>query len=306
MRLCAYVMPLMTLAFASACGGRDERIDAALRMQHDTVAVLVGAGDIADCRSNGAAQTARLLDSIRGTIFIAGDAAYASSRNRNPFTACYDATWGRHRARTRPSPGNHEYDQRFDPDASNYFDYFGTLAGPRGFGAYSYDLGSWHVVALNTNIPFTRGSRQDTWLRDDLESNLGKCTVAYMHHPRFSSGPHASNDTIAPLWRTLMEYGVSVVVAGHDHLYERFAPMDADGKVDLDNGMRQFVVGTGGAANYSPRSAAPGSEAAWSKGHGVLKLTLRATSYSWEFVPVPGNPFRDRGESPCRPNHAGD
>lgn len=293
---------------AQGCDRHEEekRIAAALAMQNDSVPVLVGAGDIAQCSSPGAAQTAALLDGIRGTIFIAGDAAYATRKHPDPFSDCYDATWGRHRARTRPSPGNHEYDDKYDPKADRYYAYFGELAGPRRKGYYSYELGTWHVIALNTAIPFEPGTDQHTWLVSDLNAHLGKCTIAYMHHPRFSSGPHDEQDRLVPLWRTFSQYGLSVVVAGHDHIYERFQPMDAEGKPDSTHGIRQFVAGMGGASKYEIKRRAPGSEVNSSEGFGVLKLSLLDQRYRWQFIPASPNTFHDSGVSTCRPTHAAD
>ncbi|MEO8623010.1 MAG: metallophosphoesterase [bacterium] len=270
-------------------------------MQRDSVPVLVGAGDIADCKSDGAERTAELLDTIRGTIFIAGDVAYQSKKNPHPMTTCFAPTWGRHRARIRPSPGNHEYN---DDGAQSYFDYFGDQAGPRPGGYYSYDLGTWHVISLNTNILIGVGSAQEKWLRSDLAAHLGRCTVAYMHHPRFSSGPHEERDSLIPFWRAFAAYGVSVVIAGHDHLYERFAPLDPDGNPDSLNGVRQFVVGTGGAHRYTLKNILPGSEAHSSDTFGLLKLSLLPNRYRWDFIPVDATGFHDRGESTCRPTHA--
>lgn len=288
---------------ASACNRPDERDDPARLMATDTVATLVGAGDVADCDLDGAEKTARLLDTIRGTVFVAGDVGYATKRHPNPLATCYAATWGRHRARTRPTPGNHEYD-RGGP--GRYFDYFGDLAGPRGLGYYSYDLGTWHVLALNTSIPSGPRSPQHEWLRADLDANLGRCTIAYMHYPRFSSGPHLEQELVMPVWRTLVAYGVSVAVAGHDHIYERFAPLDADGTPDSVRGIRQFVVGTGGASRYDVKATMPGSEVLATRTLGVLKLSLLPTRYRWEFIPVRKNGFRDRGDAACRPTHAPD
>lgn len=271
-------------------------------MQNDTVPVLVGAGDIADCKGNGAERTARILDTVKGTIFIAGDAAYRSKKNPVPMRTCYAPTWGRHRERTRPTPGNHEYDQ---VGPGNYFSYFGDLAGSSTQGYYSYQLGTWHVVALNTNLPSTPDSPQANWLRADLDAHLGQCTIAYMHHPRFSSGPHGDRDRMDSLWRMLYAYGVSVVVAGHDHIYERFTPLDADGAPDSVRGMRQFVVGTGGASHYKLRQPLlAGSEASTGEVFGVLKVSLLPGRYRWQFIPVEPNRFDDRGESACHPTHA--
>jgi hypothetical protein len=281
-----------------ACARPEERVPAQLA---DSVPVLVGAGDIADCRTDGAYRTALLLDSIRGTVFVAGDAGYATRHDPNPLATCYEATWGRHLARTRPSPGNHDYS---DGGPGRYFAYFGDRAGPQQRGYYSYDLGSWHVLALNTTIRSDSGSPQDTWLRTDLEAHTGRCTIAYMHHPRFSSGPHTERAQVIPLWKTLNEYGVSVAIAGHDHIYERFAPLDWDGRADSVNGIRQFVAGTGGAERYLFRDLLPGSEAHSGDAWGLLKLTLLSGSYRWEFIPVEKDGFRDRGESSCHVTHA--
>jgi len=285
---------------ASGCGRMRDKPDT-VQLASDSVPVLVGAGDVADCRTDGAYFTAQLLDSIRGTVFVAGDVGYATKKNPNPLATCYATTWGRHRARTRPAPGNHDYS---DGGPSRYFDYFGDRAGPRNAGYYSYDLGSWHVLALNTAIEIDSGSAQDSWIRKDLDAHLGRCTVAYMHHPRFSSGPHLEQGRVAHLWKTLARYGVSVAIAGHDHIYERFAPLDGDGVTDSVNGIRQFVAGTGGAERYTFRDILPGSEAHSGDAFGLLKLTLLPGRYQWEFVPVERDGFRDRGESPCHVTHA--
>ena len=294
---------LVALGLASAACGRTNpsRDSAALAMQRDTIPVLVGAGDIADCKSDGAARTALLLDSIRGTIFIAGDVAYQTKKNPRPLITCFEPAWGRHRARIRPAIGNHEY---ADGRADDYFAYFGDRAGPPPGGYYSYDEGNWHVIALNTNIAIDSGSPQAAWLRADLGAHIGHCTLAYMHHPRFSSGPHDERDRLDPFWRMFVSFGVSVVLAGHDHLYERFAPLDAEGLPDSVRGVRQFVVGTGGANRYQMTRVLPGSEAHSSETFGLLRLALLPDRYRWEFIPVDTNGFRDRGESVCHPTHA--
>ena len=288
------------LGLLAGCQRPDDRDRLARAMQEDSVPVLVGAGDIGDCDSEGAGQTAALLDSIRGTIFVAGDAGYASGKNPDPMVTCYDPTWGRHRARTRPTPGNHEYN-RGGP--ARYFEYFGKAAGDPSKGYYSYDLGTWHVLALNTTLPTAPGSGQDAWIRRDLEASLGKCTVAYMHHPAFSSGPHDEQQDVRPLWSTLASYGVSVAIAGHDHIYERFERLDAAGEPDA-KGVRQFVVGTGGARRYRIEALRAGSEAHSSENFGLLKLSLLKDRYRWEFIPVDATGFEDRGEESCSGTHA--
>ncbi len=257
-------------------------------------ATLVGSGDIAICGSHGAEQTAQLLDRIGGTVFTVGDNAYPNGTAAD-YQNCYGPTWGRHRSRTRPTPGNHEYDS---PSAAPYFQYFGASAGMPGAGYYSYRLGAWLVVALNSEIAVNAGSQQAAWLRAELESGDSKCTVAYWHRARFSSGPHGDNPAMRDIWRTLYEFNVDVVISAHDHLYERFAPQDPDGRLDNARGIRQFVVGTGGGAISRPRSIRPNSEVVggdW----GVLALTLEADGYRWEFVPVEGASFRDGGSGSC-------
>ena len=287
---------------ASACRRVETNRDSlALSMRDDSLPVLVGAGDVGDCDFDGAARTSRMLDSIRGTIFIAGDVAYQTRRNPHPFLTCFDPAWGRHRARIRPALGNHDY---ADDSAAAYFEYFGERAGPRPAGYYSYEVGRWHVIALNTNIAIGDSSPQARWLRTDLALNAGRCTVAYMHHPRFSSGPHAERDALVPLWRILARSGVSIAIAGHDHIYERFSPLDADGAPDATNGVRQFVVGTGGAHRYAIAALLPGSEAHSSDTYGLLKLTLLPDRYRWAFMPVDSGGLHDAGESRCHPTHA--
>ncbi|MEO5817332.1 MAG: metallophosphoesterase [Gemmatimonadaceae bacterium] len=285
---------------ALGCARVRDRADTT-QLARDSVPVLVGAGDVADCRTDGAYFTAQLLDSIRGTVFVAGDVGYATKKNPNPLLTCYETTWGRHRARTRPAPGNHDYS---DGGPDRYFDYFGDRAGPRSLGYYSYDLGSWHVLALNTAIAIDSGSAQDVWIRKDLDAHSGRCTVAYMHHPRFSSGPHTEQGRLVHLWKTFATYGVSVAIAGHDHIYERFAPLDTNGQPDSLHGIRQFVVGTGGADRYTFRDIVAGSEAHSGDAYGLLKLTLLPGRYQWEFIPVEHGGFRDRGEIPCHVTHA--
>jgi hypothetical protein len=254
--------------------------------------VFVGAGDIAQCNRNSE-DTARLLDTIGGTVFTTGDNAYFHG-NRMNFLECYEPTWGRHKGRTRPTPGNHEYES---PGAADYFEYFGLNAGLPGLGYYSFDLGSWHAIALNSNIGVQRSSPQGVWLANDLESSSAfRCTVAYWHHPLFSSGPNGDGAATRDFWRILYDAGVEIVLNGHDHLYERFAPQDPDGRPDPARGIRQFTVGTGGATLYGFTTTRPNSEMRISA-YGVLKLTLSADAYEWEFVPVAG--ARDSGTGRC-------
>ncbi|MGH7671419.1 MAG: metallophosphoesterase family protein [Gemmatimonadales bacterium] len=258
-------------------------------------AVLVGAGDIASCGHDHDEATARLLDSIPGVVFTAGDNAYPNGRVGD-FTRCYAPTWGRHKHRTRPAPGNHDYRTA---DGAPYYSYFGPAAGDSGVGYYSYDLGGWHIISLNSNVPMAAGSAQERWLRADLAAHPATCTLAYWHHPRFSSAEHGSSTHPQPLWQALYDANADVVIAGHDHTYERFAPQTPAGTLDSTRGIRQFVVGTGGAGLYPFPNPAPNSEAKNNMTHGVIKLTLHPAAYDWEFVPVTGGTFHDTGSGTC-------
>ena len=255
--------------------------------------VFVGAGDIGLCGSPGPELTAKLLDGIAGTVFTLGDNAYNSGTARE-YRDCYDPSWGRHKDRTRPVPGNHEYES---PGAAPYFEYFGFNAGPAGLGYYSFDLGAWHIVALNSNIAARRDSVQGQWLRADLMSSQSRCTIAYWHHPLFTSGPDGATAEMRDFWSILYDAGVELVLAGHDHDYERFAPQDPDGGRDLARGVREFVVGTGGATPYRFLNIHPNSEARLSGVFGVLKLALEDDGYRWEFVSTLG--VGDAGNGSC-------
>src|SRR5262245_13432596 len=216
---------------------------------------FVGAGDIADCAttasSANAEATARIIDRMSdAVVFTAGDNAYFNGTAAE-FANCYGPRWGRFRSRTYPTPGNHEY----QISAMPYFDYFGDRAGPRGAGYYSYDLGNWHIIVLNSNILSGEGSAQLQWLKDDLQlmkdrqdRTGARCALAYWHHPLFTSGPSAgSNAVMLPVWRALYAFGVDVVVNGHDHNYERFVAVDPTGRPDAAAGIREYIAGTGGA-----------------------------------------------------------
>jgi hypothetical protein len=256
-------------------------------------AVLVGAGDIGVCDLPGAAATATLLDAIPGTVFTAGDNAYFSG-TPDEFQRCYAPSWGRHRSRTRPTPGNHDYGTA---GAAGYFAYFGPNAGDPGLGYYSFNAGSWHIVSLNSNIPAGEGSAQYQWLAADLAETPSRCLAAVWHHPLYSSAENGSQPMMRAIWTLLQQAGAEFVVSGHDHVYERFAPQDASGQ-RVATGVRQFVAGTGGAALYAFRAPLPASEVRAST-WGVLKLTLNDGSYMWEFVGVAGSGFTDAGIDSC-------
>jgi hypothetical protein len=254
---------------------------------------VLAAGDIADCDRPGAAATARLLDGLSGEVLALGDQVYPSG-SAEAYATCYASTWGRHRGRTRPTPGNHEWGE---DRAAPYFAYFGAAAG-NGTGYYSFNLGGWHILSLNSNSGTGPNSAQFAWARADLAANPSLCTLAFWHHPRFSSGPSGNTASMQQLWHLLDGAGVDVVLAAHDHSYERFALLDQEGSPS-PTGIRSFVVGTGGGPLYGPQAIQPYSEARGSV-WGVLRLTLRAASYSWNFVPVPGASLRDEGDGVCR------
>jgi hypothetical protein len=261
--------------------------------------IVLAAGDIAKCEIlGGAIATSRLLDRLPGTVLTLGDNAYETGTPAE-FEKCYAPTWGRHLERTRPAPGNHDYLTR---NAAGYFGYFGERAGTAGLGYYSFDLGTWHVVSLNSEVPFGRRSPQGKWLADDLRAHPVDCVLAYWHTPAFSSGPHGDNLAVRELWRQLAEAGVDVGLTGHDHHYERFAPMDAKGRADPVNGMRQFVVGTGGGGVYRWKRISPNSEVRDNSTYGVLQLVLLPGRYEWTFVPVEGLKFTDAGTGTCSPS----
>jgi len=262
-------------------------------------AVLVGAGDIAECNSSGDAATASLIGSIPGTVFTLGDNAYDSGTSRQ-FNKCYGPTWGRFKGRTRPAIGNHEYETK---GADGYFDYFGKAAGPRGKGWYSYNAGAWHVIVLNANcdkVRCDRGSEQERWLRADLAAHKNQCTLAYWHQSRFvSDRVHGNHSDLGRFWEALYDYGAELVLSGHAHVYERFAPQTPSGKADPNHGIRQIVVGTGGSSHYRFGPARPNSQVRNANTFGVLKLTLYDGSYEWEFIPQAGKTFRDSGRGSC-------
>jgi acid phosphatase type 7 len=262
-------------------------------------ATLIAAGDIAQCSSSNDEATAALVDGIPGTVAVLGDNAY-NDGSLAEYTNCYGPSWGQHKARTRPAVGNHEY---HTSGAAGHWDYWGAAAGTRGQGYFSYELGTWHVVVLNSNcgsVSCAAGSAQEQWLRADLAAHPATCTLAYFHHPRFSSGAdHGNNTAVQPLWQALYDAGADLILSGHEHVFERFAPQTPTGGADAARGIRQFTVGTGGRGLYSFGTVRPNSEVRNNTTFGVLKLTLAPISYGWEFVPVPGGSFRDSGTAAC-------
>jgi hypothetical protein len=289
-----YVLTSM-MAFACAPAGAVSPLSA------DSGETLIAAGDIAQCGRSGyvgtgAEATARLIERMPGTVLALGDLAYPNGAERE-FRECYDPTWGRFKDRTRPTSGNHDYNT---PSATPYYAYWGEQAGAPGEGFYSFELGAWHIIALNSNI--LKGPlalRQEQWLAADLEGHPAGCALAFFHHPRFSSGGHGDDPRLDPLWRILHSHGVDVVLGGHDHDYERFAPLDPDGRRDMQQGIREFVVGTGGAALTPFLLIRPYSEVRINGAHGVLRMTLWPGSYRWEFLSAPGERLLDTGRGSC-------
>lgn len=247
--------------------------------------IVIAAGDIGSCSSDGDEATAALVDRQPGTVLTLGDTAYERGTAAE-YATCYGPTWGRFKDRTKPAPGNHDYGTGV---ATGYFGYFGVP------DHYSFDLGAWHLIALDSNCGLVGGcgpgSPEERWLRADMAAHPARCTLAYWHHPRWSSGLHHSSAAVDGLWQAMVAGHGDVVLNGHDHDYERFAPIQ---------GVREFVVGTGGRSHYPFGVTEPGSEVRNGETFGVLVLTLHPTSYDWRFVPAGGSTFTDRGSSPCQ------
>jgi hypothetical protein len=270
--------------------------------------VIAAAGDIACASSTAGSSSCRqkatsdlLVNAGLAKVLPLGDNQYDSG-SLSAYKSYYDPTWGRVKSITSPVLGNHEN------SGTGYFDYFNGSgqsngpAGPRGKGYYSYDVGGWHLIALNSNcdrVACTAGSTQEQWLRADLAAHPNSCKLAYFHHARFSSGHDHDNVFMQPIWQALYDAQTDVVLAGHSHNYERLAPMDANGNLDRERGIRSFVVGTGGAFFTGVSGARPNSEVRQNHTFGVLKLTLHPGSYDWRFVPEAGKTFTDSGSQSC-------
>jgi 3',5'-cyclic AMP phosphodiesterase CpdA len=268
-------------------------------------ALLLAAGDIADCRhvrpeDSGAESTARIIEAaLRGhpeaRVLSLGDNTYPVGLPAE-FKNCFDPTWGRFKQRILPAAGNHEY---YTAGAPGYYAYFGAQAGQRGKGYYATDLGSWRVIVLNSALRDAAFAEQLDWLKRELQDHRQPCTLAAFHHPAFTSGGHGNNAFMLPVWQTLYDQGVDVVLAGHDHHYERFAPMDRKGQPQAE-GMTSFIVGTGGA-QFSPLWwPLPATRARDNSVHGVLRLELHDGAYAWRFLPAQATVFADAGQGRCR------
>jgi Calcineurin-like phosphoesterase len=288
-------------AFGAACGGGGSKstpggptIDPPPIIPQTVV--MIGAGDIGDCSALAdagihARDTARMMDTTSAdAIFTAGDNAYPLGSSDD--FKCYENAWGRFKSKTFPVPGNHEY---YQPGALPYFQYFGARAGEGGFrtGYYSFNLGNWHIVALNSPLQASGGIDQIMWLKDDLQNSNAKCTLAIWHYPVFTSGPSNGSPesrVMREAWQVLFDGGADLIVNGHDHLYERFAPQSPDGRRNDATGLTQIIAGTGGAPLYE-FSGSTANSAAQMRSYGLLKLTLQATSFDSVFLPVAGGPF---------------
>lgn len=255
-----------------------------------------GNGTSSSCRQKAVSDV--MLNSNLTAVLVLGDVQYEDG-TLTKYRQSYDLSWGRLKSITRPAVGNHEY---LTAGASGYFDYFGAVAGDRTKGYYSYDIGAWHIIVLNSNCSQVggcgAGSSQETWLKADLAAHPTMCTLAYWHHPKFSSGQHGNSSSYDVFWKDLYAAGVEIVLNGHDHIYERFAPQNPGGGAD-PNGIQQFIVGTGGKNHTSIVSIQPNSAARNTDTYGFLKLTLRPTSYDWQFVPEPGKTFTESGARNC-------
>lgn len=256
---------------------------------------VVAVGDISVPALRAQAKTARLAESWNPTYVLAlGDLQYPSG-TLTDFKRYYGPTWGQLKSRTMPVPGNHEYR---DPNAAGYFQYFGSRATPKGLSYYSFNRGNWHFVALNSEIEHSTGSDQLKWLRADLEANKRTCVLAYWHKPRFNSGAeHGSNADMAPFWDVVYAGGGDVVLNGHEHVYERFGRQTPSASATR-KGIREFIVGTGGAESYRFAQPVKNSQVRVAGVDGVLRLTLEKRSYRWAFVAVDGT-IHDQGGSVC-------
>ena len=297
---------LVALAYNDPHSALTALEDATTAAAGSAAAVLVGAGDVAGCNSqSGDHKTADLIAKIPGTVFTVGDNVYDNGTAKE-YAECYQPTWGRFKSRTRAVLGNHEYNTG---SAAPSFDYYGAAAGPRGKGYYSFEAASWHVVVLNSNwryVATDSESAQLRWLEADLAAHPRKCVLALWHHPRFasaySSPLESPTSSVKPFWDALYAAGADVIVNGHQHFYERFAPQTPAGMKDAARGIRQFVIGSGGrSTGKRPTARRRNSEVVHGgdREYGVLKLTLREGTYEWKFVPVAGKTFTDAGSARC-------
>lgn len=270
---------------------------------NDAVITAYAAGDIADCSTEKLAAHSKATAEIihagiaqnsKAIVLTLGDHTYPVSTAAE-YEYCYNPTWGKFKNHTHPVPGNHEY---YVPRAYTYFQYFGDAAGSQQKPYYSFNQGSWHIIALDSNLKKEQLQAQFDWLSEDLKNNQSACTLAYWHHPMYSSGLHGNNAIMKPAWEMLMAAKADLVLSGHDHFYERFAVQNSQGEKD-ETGLREIIVGTGGAKLMPALWQKKHSEVLNTKVHGVLKLELKKQSYEWEFLPVEGATFTDSGSADC-------
>lgn len=279
-------------------------VDAFLVLDDSTEATLIGAGDIAACTHTRDSDTAALMvDALAADptviAFTAGDNVYPNG-GAQWFADCYEPTWGVFKAATRPVPGNHDYYQ--NPGAGPYFAYFGPNAGIAGLGWYRYEAGTWRIYALNSQC--RKGTAcydaQYNWLKADLAAEPHRCVLAMWHRPLFSTGVHGNSARMDSVFKLLYDAGAEIVITGHDHGYQRFAPADVTGTPDAARGVREFVVGTGGAGLYAFPTDSPLIEVRDNTTYGVMRLDLTPGGYAWEFLPVPApGAFTDSGTGTC-------
>jgi len=294
------VLAVGTMASAMVLASMAAVLTAVPGVTQTQTVTLVGAGDIAGCDFKADRKTARLLGKIRGTVFTLGDNVYLDG-TRAQFHNCYDPTWGNYKKRTKPSVGDQDY---ATSGAKPYFDYFRWRAGKPTRGYYSYDLETWHIVALNSNCEEVGGcewkSAQGRWLRRDLANHQARCTLAYFHHPLYASGSNYDSPKVKPFWHILYNHHAEVILSGHAHRYERFARITPSGERSSARGIRQFIVGTGGKLGGSQKGPdEPRVQAKKIGAPGVLKLDLGSGFYQWKFVPVAGRNYTDSGRARC-------
>jgi hypothetical protein len=309
----AAILAALTVTASLAAPARARVLSEHNARRTSSAPIVAAAGDIACDPNSGlfrggrgtgdhcrALATSRLLRNMPLTaVLTLGDNQYDDGRLQK-YRKSYRRSWGSLRSITYPVPGNHDYYS--SPRATGYFRYFGDRAGARATGYYSVDVGTWHLIALDSECDYVacrRGSRQYDWLKADLQASTAACTLAFWHEPLFSSGPHGSQPSVRPFWRLLYKYGADVVLNGHDHIYERFAPQTPIGAKDAANGIQEFVVGTGGAERYWVENRQAHSRVRDADSFGVLRLSLADGSYSWRFVPALDARFHDSGEMNC-------
>jgi acid phosphatase type 7 len=287
---------VVTVLVRNARGSARQRFPLVVTPPPPSSRVVLAAGDIASCVNDNDEATARILDANpSAAVLTLGDNVYDAGTVAE-FANCYAPSWGRHRARTHPAPGNHDF---ATSGAAGYFGYFGDRAGPSTAGYYSFDIGDWHLISLNSERDAGASGAQVAWLRSDLAATAKKCVLAYWHKPRFTAGTYSDFADYTAFWRELYAAGAEVVLNGHDHNYQRYRPMTPAGAIDAVGGIREFVVGTGGVGSY-PLQPDSRRDVAGTNIFGVLELTLRSDSYDWKFLPAKGTIFTDSGTGACR------